>query len=68
VIEWKKFDPKNPPQVNKEYLVSDGKHVDVAWIHDFFDMIRWYPPDTSNIDFDDITHYALINLPTNNSE
>ena len=63
MIPWKKYDPENPPELFKEYLVSDGRHVDVAQICNYFDEVRWYPPDRSQIDESSITHYAEINLP-----
>jgi hypothetical protein len=64
VIAWKKYDPENPPELNKHYLVSDGRHVDVAGLRNYFDEIRWYPPDRSNIDESSINYFAEINLPT----
>lgn len=63
MIPWKKYDPKNPPEFFKEYLVSDGRHVDIAMICNYFDEVKWYPPDRSQIDGLSITHYAEINLP-----
>ncbi|MFI8714464.1 hypothetical protein [Brevibacillus brevis] len=63
MIQWIEYDPKNPPKVNEEYIVSDGRYVDVARICDYFDELRWYPPDRSQIEELFITHYAEINLP-----
>lgn len=61
MIEWKKWNPQDPPQLGN-YLVTDGKYVDVAGLHNFDDL-KWYPPDRSMIHESSITHYAVINLP-----
>ena len=68
MIEWKKYDPFNPPEYgdNKTYLVSNGKHVEVAGFHIFmdYDFPGWFLPECCAIDGEtDITHYAEINLP-----
>lgn len=62
MIEWVKWDPQNPPNLGS-YLVTDGKFVDVADLHNF-DELRWYPPDRSMIHETSISHYAEINLPS----
>jgi hypothetical protein len=59
MIEWIKFDPENPPTAEKDYFVSDGPHADIAmWMDN-----QWYVPDRSSIDGPNITHWAPINLP-----
>jgi hypothetical protein len=66
MIDWKKYDPENPPEHGKIYLVTDGKNVDVAGFHKFYkdDVPEWYLLNVSAIDgVNDITHYAEINLP-----
>lgn len=63
MIQWKKYDPKNPPELGKEYLVSDGNHVTFAYIHNHFDEIIWYTMDMSQFDGESVTYYAEINLP-----
>lgn len=67
MIDWKKYDPESPPELEKEYLVSDGECVDVARINNFFPdedkFPTWYPPDMSPLYHEAITHYAEINLP-----
>lgn len=65
---WKKYDPNNPPTLNKEYFVTDGAKADVAGLHDYFDEIEWYPPERSNLDGTSITHYAEISLPPSDVE
>ncbi|WCK57586.1 hypothetical protein PP175_26335 (plasmid) [Aneurinibacillus sp. Ricciae_BoGa-3] len=60
MIRWRKYDPERPPKSGVEYLISDGKFVDVA----FFDDNLWFVPDISQINGSGaITHYAEINLP-----
>lgn len=63
MIVWKKYDPKNPPEFGKQYLVSDGRFVDIAIIYDFDDGIEWCPNDFSNIEGSSVTHFAEMNLP-----
>lgn len=65
MIAWIPWDPENPPEVDRSYLVSDGSDVDVAHFQYCCDdePPRWYPPDMSPIDEPDITHWAPINLP-----
>lgn len=64
MIKWVSLD-KCKPEVEGQYLVSDGEHVDVAvyqydsWEKDF----EWYLPDMSPLTRDQITHWAIINLP-----
>lgn len=62
MIEWQKYDPANPPETGRQYLVSDGWHVDVASIDDYGE-VRRYPPDQSSINESSVRHYAEINLP-----
>lgn len=60
MIQWHKLDRTKPPKLGSEYLISDGKNVDVAL---FADDI-WFVPDRGPIDGESaITHYAEINLP-----
>lgn len=60
MIKWQKFNEDNPPISDREYLISDGRYVDVAMFSDAL----WFVPDMSNIDgHSAITHYAEINLP-----
>lgn len=65
MIEWKNYDPNNPPDADNEYLVSDGRHVDIAYLMEtgYGDEIRFYPPDRSPLGYDDIVYFAEINLP-----
>lgn len=63
MIQWKKYDPKNPPELDKEYLVSYGHHVTFAYICNHFDEIVWYPIEMSQVDGESVTHYTEINLP-----
>ncbi|MGF7535002.1 hypothetical protein AAGG74_15135 [Bacillus mexicanus] len=64
MIEWKKYNPDIPPKLNKDYLVSDGKQVEVAYILDDTGVAKWYPPEMSNLEF--IEYYAEINIPYKN--
>ncbi|MNJ53292.1 hypothetical protein D3C77_486760 [compost metagenome] len=65
MIDWQKYDPENPPKCGKEYLVTDGRFVDVASFSEFWDDDPpvWCVPDRSPIHESSITHYAPINLP-----
>ncbi|OZB90083.1 hypothetical protein [Paenibacillus sp. XY044] len=64
-IPWKKYDPKNPPEIGRSYLVSDGHAVDVASFERYWDEEppRWFPPDRSGIDEFSVFYFATINLP-----
>ncbi|GAB7057370.1 hypothetical protein JCM16163A_41190 [Paenibacillus sp. YK5] len=65
MIKWREYDAECPPKFRVEYLISDGKFIDVA----FFDNNLWFVPDLSPIDGSDaITHYAEINLPHDESK
>lgn len=70
MIPWIKYDPENPPETGKSYLVSDGRSVDVAWFERYFDdePSTWYPPDRSNLDKETCHYYAPINLPGEETE
>lgn len=65
MINWIKYDPENPPEIGKDYLVSDGPNVEKAYYQKFSDddPPRWYPPDLSSIDEPDVIYYCPINLP-----
>lgn len=63
MIPWIKYDPENPPQDGIEYLVTDGHRAGVAYLYNF-EIINWFIPDALPIDkSEDVTHYAHINLP-----
>ena len=66
MLEWKKYDPENPPEIDKAYLVTNGTNVDIGWLAKYFDNepAKWYVPDVSSLDDSSITHFAPINLPT----
>ncbi|MNC67850.1 hypothetical protein D3C75_1183890 [compost metagenome] len=59
MINWIKYDPANPP-AQGVYLVSDGEY----WTPAFYDKedAEWWP-EISIIGDSDVTHYAHINLP-----
>ena len=70
MIPWIKYDPENPPKVDRDYLVSDGSDVEVAHFQYCCDdePPQWYPPDLGSIDAPHITHYAHIKLPGEETE
>jgi hypothetical protein len=67
MIEWIKYERTNPPNLNQDtaYLITDGRHIDLGWHSDEIEgeEPRWYVPDSCPVGEDHITHYAVINLP-----
>jgi hypothetical protein len=61
MIEWKKFDKTNHPMLDKEYLVYDGKGIDVQWLYNDGIEVK-FDTDAVGIHWN-VTHYADINLP-----
>ena len=60
MIEWHEYDHENKPEADKSYLVTNGERVQVSEL--------WGLPNNSlwidiMFDAEDITHYAVINLP-----
>lgn len=54
--------------LEESYLVSDGKYVDIAKYADYSSDPsepdpRWYLPEISPLDEDDISYVAVINAP-----
>lgn len=64
MITWMKYDKNNPPELDKEYLVSDGEGVGIAVLDGIDKDVRWFPNDSSKVKHYRITHYAIMNLPT----
>ncbi|MDU0328606.1 hypothetical protein RW092_00105 [Paenibacillus sp. 3LSP] len=63
MIDWKKYDPMNPPQHWKVYLVTNGKRVISAYLDsDKVNGQQWWEEDQEYL-FTGVTHYAEINLP-----
>lgn len=61
MIPWHKYDPQNPPEPGR-YFISDGIDADVAIYTKLWD--GWSISDDSLINSsNDVTHYAVINLP-----
>lgn len=57
-IPWKKYDPKNPPEGSKDYLVVTlNKNILLSYLET---SGRWW---WNNEYLYGITHYAEINLP-----
>lgn len=64
MIGWKKYNSTVELEVDKAYLVTNGHAVDIAFYMDSGYMgNKFYPPDRSALDHEDITYYAEINLP-----
>jgi hypothetical protein len=63
MINWIKHNPKNPPKQGK-YLVSDGKN----WTTGYYFAKSDFIPDIwgvlgIDVEPEAVTHYAVINLP-----
>ncbi|MDN4090880.1 hypothetical protein [Paenibacillus polymyxa] len=61
MINWIEYENQKP-EVEGNYLASDGKHVDRCY---YFVGLEdpWCTADNSPVDEGDITHWAIINLP-----
>lgn len=61
MIQWKKYDPENPPKKGTSCVVTDGYDVFLCYYDPdaTFRWVQWYEQD----DFNEVTHYAEINLP-----
>lgn len=63
MINWTPFDPKNPPDKNKTFLVTNGKQVFVAYMDSTEkDRLQWWE-EKDDDSLSGVTHYADINLP-----
>lgn len=63
-IPWQKYDPKNPPELNKRFLIiDDEKQLHTATLErpDKFGLSWWESRGLGYIG--GVTHYAPINLP-----
>ncbi|WP_438498035.1 hypothetical protein [Paenibacillus sp. IHBB 3054] len=62
MINWIKYDPANPPSAEiggAEYLISSGHSVEVGiWLDD-----EWFSNGDMGMGHSEVTHYAHINLP-----
>lgn len=59
MIEWIKYDPANPPERGKEYLVTEGCLIEAVEFDGYWNTSEGYAMATG----DKVTHYAHINLP-----
>ncbi|MNI36912.1 hypothetical protein D3C73_909800 [compost metagenome] len=61
MIPWQKYDPENPPELGKKFLVCIGKNVMEARLQvTFTGRVLWW----TDHGFDDtVSHFAPINLP-----
>lgn len=69
MIEWKKYDPNNPPKEGK-YLVTDKVDIDLWDCEvDIFDNLIWTELEKreSKSPVIYVSHYAEINLPEGDS-
>ncbi|MEK5167144.1 hypothetical protein NYE69_33220 [Paenibacillus sp. FSL R5-0527] len=68
MIPWVKYDPENPPEKNKVYLVTDGKLPHTAYLDTVKRLgLQWWQTDMNWL-LPGITHYAEINLPGEETE
>ncbi|KWX71602.1 hypothetical protein AMQ84_27150 [Paenibacillus riograndensis] len=59
MIHWIKYDLANPPK-DYTYIVTNGRHWEkAAWLKGQW----WILNNASTVNVKDITHYAHINLP-----
>jgi hypothetical protein len=65
MIEWIKYDPANPPEVGKEYLVTDKHDVDISGYVDPLETGAYWEIEQiwSDSPVSYVSHYAHINLP-----
>lgn len=68
MIEWKKFDPNNPPEKFKNYLVYTGGNMTSAWYDlkgSFSDEMVFHKITDGKLEgyVSGVTHYAELNLP-----
>lgn len=64
MIDWKKYDVNNPPELGKDYLVYDGRCIDIVFIDNLFeDEIEWVPNGVSSVYPEKVTHYAELYPP-----
>lgn len=68
MIEWKEYDPKKPPVGMKWYFIVVGKENPYPWCAFYgtylgMDGFYWKTDVFSTEYFNDVTHYAEINLP-----
>ncbi|WP_411552212.1 hypothetical protein [Paenibacillus lautus] len=62
MINWMEYDSENPPELNKVYLVHGNGRLASAELDEVKPgRYLWYTP--AGYIADKITHYAVINLP-----
>ncbi|MCM3703826.1 hypothetical protein [Paenibacillus macerans] len=61
MIPWVKYDPENPPELGKEYLLLANGYVRSGSLL-AHDGIEWYCSVVGNR-IHNVTHYAEITLP-----
>ncbi|MNC34168.1 hypothetical protein D3C81_500930 [compost metagenome] len=62
MIPWQKYDPENPPEVNKVYLVHGNGRLASAELDEVSPgRFLWYTP--AGYIADKITHFSEVNLP-----
>lgn len=64
MIEWKKYDPENPPKLYVNYLICTPNVIISARLdkNPYFDNLLWIT-DHASVNIDRVTHYAEINMP-----
>ncbi len=62
-INWKEIETM--PQQKGDYLISDGKRVEIATLSYWNSNteLEWFLPERSDVNEDNITHWAKINFP-----
>ncbi|MGG3278883.1 hypothetical protein [Paenibacillus solani] len=63
MIEWIKYDPENPPELNVTCLVLTGIRPVTAFLDvDETGTLLWLNSDSAEM-ISGVTHYAVIHLP-----
>ncbi|MEK3917249.1 hypothetical protein [Paenibacillus sp. FSL H7-0331] len=61
-MEWIKVG-ESEPKVNIRHLITDGSNVGFGYYTFDGEEFKWFPDDNCNVDGDEVTHYAEIELP-----
>lgn len=66
MIPWHKYDQANPPDLHTPFIVYStySNYLTFAELQQVNDKFEWVQAtDSSSLVWEDITHYAVINLP-----
>ncbi|WP_339306502.1 hypothetical protein [Paenibacillus sp. FSL R5-0519] len=66
MIQWHKYDPENPPELHTPFVAYsiDSNYLTFAEVQRVNYKYKWVEAmDGSSLVWEDVTHYAVINLP-----